>query len=116
MATVKTVTVNSSRFGFDGDDAVFTAHGAGPNWNGWFVPIVDHETLVAVVVRMNERDIERATELVDLTAGVVVLYEFEWDHEGRVLVNESVITPDVDGNYLLDVGLTLVALDEACAH
>ncbi|MDT5050062.1 MAG: hypothetical protein QOG75_5966 [Mycobacterium sp.] len=116
MATVKTVTVNSSRFGFDGDDAVFTAHGAGPNWNGWFVPIVDHETLVAVVVRMNERDIERTTELVDLTAGVVVLYEFEWDHEGRVLVNESVITPDVDGNYLLDVGLTLVALDEACAH
>ena len=73
MDTVKTVTVDFSPFGFEGDDAVFTAHGAGPNWNGWFVPIVDHETLVAVVARMNERDVERTTELVDLSAGVVVL-------------------------------------------
>jgi hypothetical protein len=45
-----------------------------------------------------------------------MVYEFEWDEEGRELVNETMITPDVDGNYLLDLGLTLVMVDESCAH
>lgn len=100
-----------SRFGFDGDDTVFIAQGTGPDWNGWIVPIVDRENLVAVVSRMNLRDSERTIELVDVSGGVI-LYEFEWVDEGRELANEAMITRDLDGNYLLDLGLTLVTVDK----
>jgi hypothetical protein len=102
-------TVSSQiRFGFDGDTATFTAARVADSWNGWLVPVVDRATLGAVLARMNERDEERSTELVDGRNASVTLYEFEWDDEGRALVNEMELMADADGNYRLDLGLTLV--------
>ncbi|MDM3929273.1 hypothetical protein [Mycobacterium intracellulare] len=98
------------RFSFDGDSAVFTAAGVADSWNGWLVPVVDRATLGAVIARLNERDEERTTELVDLHDASVVVYEFSWDNECRELVNEMQLTPDADGNYRLDLGLTLAAV------
>lgn len=99
------------RFKFDGDDQVFAAHGQGGYWNGWLCPIVDRATLAAVIDRMNARDEadgDWRTELrweghnavirqVDLHTG-----DEEW---------ELTINPDSDGHYLLNMGLTLAAVD-----
>lgn len=98
----------SKDFAFDGDTRVFTAQGCGENWNGWLRPIVDRDTLVAVVARMNERDDERRTDL-EWRGGEAVIREV--DRGDGTELWRGVMSPDSDGNYLMDMGLTLAEIN-----
>jgi hypothetical protein len=96
------------RFAFDGDTRVFTAHGRASHWNGWLRPMVDRDTLVAVVDRMNERDTERRTEL-RWRGGEALIREV--DRVDGTELWQGVMSPNADGRYLLDMGLTLAEVD-----
>ena len=97
------------RFSFDGDPVVFTAHGQGPHWNGWLRPIVDSRTLSAVIIRLAEITDDRYVHLTYAAGNVATFTEYEKESGGRRgdLVTEHAISPDADGRYLLDLGLTL---------
>lgn len=97
------------RFSFDGDPAIFTAHGQGPPWNGWLCPIVDARTLRAVIARLAEITDDRYVHLALHDPHGATFTEYEKNSDGRRgdLVTEHDLSPDADGHYLLDLGLTL---------
>ncbi|TXI53176.1 hypothetical protein [Mycolicibacterium mageritense] len=97
------------RFSFDGDPVVFTAHGHGPRWNGWLCPIVDAHTLSAVITRLAEITDDRYVQLALHDARGATFTEHEKNSDGQRgdLLTEHNLSPDADGHYLLDLGLTL---------
>jgi len=96
------------RFSFDGDSTVFTAHGAGPHWNGWLCPILDADTLKAVVARLADLSDDRIVDLA-FTDTIATITEYGRNSDGSRSVELCTFTaaPDTDGHYLLDFGLTL---------
>ncbi|MFA5608197.1 MAG: hypothetical protein WDA07_13600 [Leucobacter sp.] len=97
------------RFGFDGDAAEFSAHGAGTPWNGWLCPIVSRQVLGDVLDRLKMIDDERNVELSFDAAGVATVREYERGGDSRTPLGEFDIAPDGHGLYLLNLGLALAA-------
>jgi hypothetical protein len=97
------------RFSFDGDGAVFTAHGHGPHWNGWLCPIVDTGTLRAVISRLADITEDRHVRIAWDAGNTATFTEYDKNSDGTrgTLITEHTMRPNAAGHYLLDLGLTL---------
>lgn len=99
------------KFRFDGFPETFNAKAFGPTWNGWAQPIVTEDTLREVTVYWDSIDDEMFHTILvtpDGTATVANRYrdpDAEYD-EGASY--DNVLTPDAEGGYMLNLGLTLV--------
>lgn len=97
------------RFSFDGDGAVFTAHGHGPHWNDWLCPTVDTDTLRAVISRLAEITEDRHVQIAWDAGNAATFTEYDNNSDGTrgTLITEHTMRPNAAGHYLLDLGLTL---------